>query len=937
MKNTLHNLFETAIQTSPLGILVADKTDSIIFTNQQFYKLTGYKDDLLNSKEQLLEKAFPEKSLRAAFRAQWTQCIQEETHATATFPTICADTSVKQIRYHAAFSGEYVVLTLEDTTEQHKGILQIQKSEESYRSVFNAAADGLVVINPENYDVLDANTAFLKLFNLSRLQLRALCLETLLNLDTKEIRPKTQRLQMGQHYTFIQQVHRENEPIVLEITLHRLKISGDERYLLVCRNISKRHAAEKELYNSRVTYQNIFNAISEAIVILDAETHEIRIVNNAAEKLFAEDKESMLGKTPLELSAHYNPEEQATINRRLQTVISNGTQLFEWHTKNKKGNTFWTEVSLQPTVVKGKKHIICTLRNIESRKQAFVQQELAAKVFGQSTDSIIITDAHGHILDANNALCRITGYSKKECLGNKPSLLKSGKHDTRFYKEMWHDVLTKGEWRGEIWNRKKNGQIFPCWLHITRLTDKLGNITNFIGTFTDLTESKRARDSIFHLNNYDLLTDLPNRTLFFDRLQQTMLLQEETRIATLVFGVDGFKTVNESLGLPTGDELLRRVGKRLRNTFHKTLSTGRLAGDEFAIAVTAPSSNQLISYVDKINQTFNQPFVLDNQEIFLTVCTGISLYPDDAKSPEALVTNAESAMHKAKKEGARSYDFFSKEFNDEALERLNIVSALHRSLPRREFELYYQPKVNIAQKKIYGFEALLRWNHAGKIIAPDRFIPILESQELIHQVGEWVIREACRFCKKLHQNGYPEIRMAVNISPKQFQKKDLVDIILKATRDAAISPAYIEIELTEEMLVQDMEKVRATLRSLKNAGFSIALDDFGKGYSSLSYLATFPIDTLKIDKVFMQNVITDQNNKTITSTIISMARNLDMQIVAEGVETQEQVEYLKKKKCPLIQGYYFSPPLPEKKTIHFLQEFRTRIIDLTSKKSYVDY
>ncbi|MBU1002824.1 MAG: EAL domain-containing protein [Proteobacteria bacterium] len=566
---------------------------------------------------------------------------------------------------------------------------------------------------------------------------------------------------------------------------------------------------------------------------------------------------------------------------------------------------------------------IVSLVDIAERKRAENHLRQAAKVFEQSRESVIITDPEGVILDCNQAFTETTGYTREGVLGKTPGVLKSGRHGSDFYRQMWQSIASDGLWSGEIWNRKKDGELFPAWLRITAVKDKQGQIINFVGTISDLTAEKLSAESIYRLNNYDLLTGLPNRALLLNLLRQELVhaRHDGSSVAVLVLDLDNFKTVNESMGIASGDELLQEAAHRLSGPGDNGLTAARLGSDEFALVLTGFAVTESIAPVIQATQdSISRPFILPAGEAVLTCSIGVSVYPDDASNPEELLKNAENALHHASLTGAGSYEFFSPDMTERASERLQVGTALRRAVTEGQFVLHYQPKVDLKTRRTVGAEALIRWNHPQwGLVAPGRFIPLVEETDLVHSVGEWVLNEACRATRRMHEAGHPELRMAVNVSPRQFLEKDMPRLVRELLAQTGLAPQFLELEITEALLVSDVQRVRNSFLELKKLGVSLAIDDFGTGYSSLSYLTSFPLDTLKIDRSFIATMEQNPGHAAITSTILAMAENLGLSVVAEGVETHTQESMLQKLGCGLAQGFLYSPGLPEAKFLALIK------------------
>ncbi len=558
-----------------------------------------------------------------------------------------------------------------------------------------------------------------------------------------------------------------------------------------------------------------------------------------------------------------------------------------------------------------------------ARRAAEADLRLAAKVFEGSVEGILITDKNGRILRINQAFLDITGYGEDEAIGQRPRMLQSGRHDEAFFRRMWASLAATGSWQGEIWNRRKNGEIYPEWLTISAVSDESGQVTHYIGGFTDLSQQKQAEEHIQHLMYYDALTNLPNRALFRDRFQHCMLRTRRSNdhTAFIHLDLDRFIKVNDTLGHAVGDQLLLQVGQRLSKAIRPMDFVARLGGDDFAMAVPALMTHaEVEDFLEKIVDVFAEPFCIAKREIFLIPSMGVVMYPDDAGSYDELACYAETALQYAKRLG-ESYQFYHSAMNTDADERLNMESALRRALERDEFRLHYQPQVDVSTGDVIGVEALLRWErYDDGMVMPGRFIPLLEDTGLIITVGEWVLRCACRDQQTWLAGGGRPVPVAVNLSPRQFRNRDLVHMIDKVLEESGTDPHLLELEITESSVMDDPEFAMQTLQACHERGIRIAIDDFGTGYSSLSYLKRFPLDVLKIDRSFVADVPKDDDDAAIIDTIIAMAHRLNLRVIAEGVETAAQQGFLREHGCDWVQGYYFGRPMPLSDLLRYLQK-----------------
>lgn len=544
---------------------------------------------------------------------------------------------------------------------------------------------------------------------------------------------------------------------------------------------------------------------------------------------------------------------------------------------------------------------------------------LSDQVFESSAEGMLVTDKEARILVVNPAFSLMTGYSQAEVVGQTPRLLRSGRHDADFYREMWTSVLEAGQWMGEIWNRRKDGEIYPGWLTISAVRNAQGEVIHYIGACSDLTKERRTEERIHHLAYYDGLTGLPNRLLLEDRLRLTLVQAHRSGggVAVLFLDLDRFKDVNDSLGHPVGDRLLQAVAQRLGECLREGDTAARWGGDEFVVLLQDLGGEQRAAaqrasvVAEKIQQALSEAVTFDGLEVLVTPSTGIALYPWDADNATDLIKYADTAMYQAKAQGRNNFQFYAAPMHTAVTARLFLENELRRALQRCEFSLHYQPQVDIASGRITGAEALLRWRHPVRAdIPPAEFIPLAEETGQILAIGDWVLDTAwAQYCTwRAADLRLPSL--SVNVSPRQFQQTDFIRRVEALVGKAEPNGWHLELEVTEGTLMQCSEGVRAALDALKARGVKLAVDDFGTGYASLGSLRRFPINELKIDQSFVRDITSDPDDAAIVRAIIAMAQGLDLRIVAEGVETQAQLACLQQLGCPEYQGYLFSRPLP---------------------------
>ena len=551
---------------------------------------------------------------------------------------------------------------------------------------------------------------------------------------------------------------------------------------------------------------------------------------------------------------------------------------------------------------------------ITQRKKIEAKMREALVVFNASNQGITTTDADGRITSVNPAFTRITGFTADEAIGRTPSILKSGRHDAAFYESMWSTLRTDGIWEGEVWNRRRDGQIYPEWLTISSVTDADGKVTDYVSLFSDITERKQQEEEIWRQANFDALTGLANRNLFADRLERAIAQarRKEQKVGIAFLDLDGFKWINDTLGHDFGDELLVEVARRLRHAVREQDTVARLGGDEFTVVINDLTDPQdMLSVGEKLVGTLRDPFALGGNTHQLSGSIGITLYPDDGEDVQTLLKNADIAMYKAKQGGKNRFQFYAHHMQIDARSRMQMESELRDAIAGNQLLLHYQPIVDADSGELVGAEALIRWQHpANGLMSPLDFIPVAEDSGLIIQIGEWALREAARQWASWRAKGHPLLRISVNISSVQFRADNLRQLVAEVLHEFDVDPGWLVLEITESVLMDGSAEAEARMREIKGLGVGYALDDFGTGYSSLSYLKRFPVDIVKIDRSFVNDCPDDHNDARLVEAIVNMAHSLDLRVTAEGVETEAQFEFLRELGCDYLQGYLVGRPLP---------------------------
>ena len=531
-----------------------------------------------------------------------------------------------------------------------------------------------------------------------------------------------------------------------------------------------------------------------------------------------------------------------------------------------------------------------------------------------TADGVIVTDAKGVIVATNPAFTEITGYTQEEALGKTPRMLKSDRQTPDFYQQLWTAISSGGDWQGEIWNRRKNGEVFPEWLTISAVRDSEQQIRNFVAVFSDISTIKRTQADLERLAHFDPLTDLPNRVLFQDRMQHAIdrAQRHDEKVAVLLLDLDGFKLINDSLGHPVGDQLLQQAARRLAACVRVEDTVARLGGDEFAVILTElRDGSDAVEAVQRMLEAIQLPFELPGGSGMVTTSIGVAVFPSDGRGVTELVRNADAAMYEAKGAGRNTYRFYQSKMTHVAQQRLHIENALRRGVEQREFEVWFQPQFRLADGAYLGAEALLRWRdpHRG-LIPPNDFIPVAERSGLIIPLGEQVLDLVGAAARGWLDAGLDAGRLAINVAGPQIERSDFAGALARVLQAYGLPPASLEIEITETVIMENPVLGREVLDRIQALGVTTAIDDFGTGYSSLAYLKELPIDTIKLDRAFVKDLPDDRSDIAISLAVIAMGHNLGFKVIAEGIETEAQRDFLLGAGCDEGQGYLFAKPMP---------------------------
>jgi len=797
---------------------------------------------------------------------------------------------------------------------------RLQESEAHFRKLMEVAPDGILIADAQGRIVAINNQAE-HMFEYLREELIGKPIEVLIPQRFRADHvgrsrgflgdPGTERTISGAEVVAL---HRNGTEFPVELSLSSLATREGNLAICVVRDITQRKAAEQTLLQRDQELRALTDDAPDIISRFDPQLRRI-YVNHAITKVDGKPREFYLDKTFRELG---KPDEFAELwESRLKEVFDSGKECeFEFHYDSTKGRRHYyahltPEFSVDGTVA----HVIAVAPDITARVMAEEENKRLASIMEAAPDLVGITDTRYRFVYLNPAGRHMLGMGYHEDPAwLDPSHYYPGWAARRMREEAVPEALNRGVWRGESAILRRGGEEVPVMQTLIPHRDKHGEVLYWSNIIQDFSELRKLEQQLSHQATHDQLTGFPNRTLMLDRLRQSIAHAERSDrvVAVLLLDLDDFKNINDALGHAFGDELLRHVGQRLSTCLRGGDTFGRLGGDEFAVLLEDMAQMEdVLPIVEKLQYALSQPFTVQAYDLSVNASIGITFYPNDDLEAENLLRNADIAMYEAKNRGRNTYCFYKTDMNSNVKERLELLEQLRRAVVNEEFVLYYQPKVNLVSGEVCGMEALIRWQHPEMgMIPPNDFIPLAEDSGLILEIGAWVLRTAC-FQNRAWQNaGLPPLRVAVNLSARQFKQEGLIRQISAALRESGLDAAFLELEITESMVMDSAEHSLAVLHALKDTGVALSIDDFGTGYSSLSYLQRFPVNFLKIDRSFVINAPSDPNDAAIAGAIISMAHQLGLQVIAEGVETEQHVEFLCQHQCDEMQGYFFSKPLP---------------------------
>ena len=840
---------------------------------------------------------------------------------------------------------KYLIVRMRDASREVAWRQDTLMTGQLYRHLFDTSQALICVLDRDGYILLANEAGSTLLGHDTSAGMAGRKLLTMIHPeDQKLFGPGLKKLLKKKEPTQIRFMHADTSMIDVEASAHDI---GDGQIMIEARDVTERVETQSALEDREARLHAIVDSVADAIVTIN-DNGKIISFNKAAETIFGYREKEILGQNiklliGVKHAKHHGDYLAAFKQSGKRSII--GVQGREELGMKKDGTEFPLELSINELQHGEKKFFTGIMRDITERKVAEaalrkahdelesrveertkeltqeinIRQEaegrlrLSAQVIENLSEGVVIIDPDFKIRSVNPAYTTITGYTPSESVGNFPNNHTALCRTGPMFEEMWAGLESEGQWEGEFWNARKDGEEYAERLSVRAIIGPKGEVQQFAAVIADITKRKQDEERILYQANYDSLTGLPNRSLFIDRLNQSIagMSRSGKKIALLFIDLDGFKLVNDTLGHDIGDLLLKEAAVRLGACIRTGDTVARLGGDEFTIVMPNledPKDATIVAQrsLEALEMVFN----IGGHETFVSASIGITVFPDDASDSTGLLKNADAAMYRAKDQGKANYQYFTTDMNQKVQERLVLKNGLVKARDLGEFKLFYQPKMNIKTNTIVAVEALMRWDSPELgIVTPNVFIPLLEESGMVVEVGAWAIKHACEQHVKWIESGIGPIKIAVNLSARQLREPSFVDIVKNTLKETSVATEYFEIEITESMLMSDAPNVVAGLTSLHDIGIHISMDDFGTGYSSLSYLRKFPIDTIKIDRSFVSDITTNTDDAEIIRTIINMGRTLNRNILAEGVETQEQLDLLKEYNCDEIQGYFISPPL----------------------------
>ncbi|MDZ7655949.1 MAG: EAL domain-containing protein [Sulfurimicrobium sp.] len=836
-------------------------------------------------------------------------------------------TDVIKLLQEMAHDVSFALDNIANERKRQAAEVALRVSEERFRAIFDSVSDAIFIQDMASGAIVDVNQRMCQMFGYSHDE----ALQHDVEAFSAGVPPYTQtdslrwmqKAMEGEPQTFEWRSRRKDGTLFwVEVSIRRANLSGMERMLVSVRDIEARKQAEAAQRASDIRFRELFDNMKSGAMILQMQDGAgdlvIQDVNPAVERIEQLQRDNIVGRRMADV---FPGAETMGLPTLMRQVWKAGQPIYLAPAQYQDSRlSSWRELDIYRL---SSGEVVALYDEVTDRMEALEKLRLDAKVFEESAEGISITDASGKIIAINRAYTEITGYGEEEVIGRNPSLLKSGRHDHDFYTNMWAVLTETGHWIGEIWDRRKNGEVFPSWQAISAVRDEQSELTHYISVLTDISSRKESEERIRHLSHYDALTDLPNQALLMDHIDLAIARAKRTDkfVAVLAINLERFRNANERFGHSFGDKVLQTIAQRLTGLLRDEDTVSRIGADNYVVLVPDIGDKQQASIVAaKILEAIAEPIGIGEVEISMNARIGIALYPTDGGGAGALLQNADVALARASGRGSDSYNYYNQEQSKELEELLAIEQDLRMGIPRNELRLHYQPRVDLISGEIVSMEALVRWQHPQQgLLFPTRFIHVAEQSGLILPLGKWVLWEACRQLKEWRDAGHVHLKVSVNVSAVQFHQSNLPLLVSETLAATGLPASSLELEVTESLLMQDADLTVDILRRIKETGIAFSIDDFGTGYSSLAYLKTFPIDTLKMDQSFIRDLIFDASDAAIVQGTIALAHSLKLKVVAEGVETEAQMNYLRTIHCDEMQGYFYSRPLPADAMLALIQ------------------
>jgi diguanylate cyclase (GGDEF)-like protein/PAS domain S-box-containing protein len=907
---------QAILNASEVAVAWANEAGEIEYVNPKFTRLFGYTLEEVPTVEQWYLRAYPDTIYRMKLVDEWntkiTLSIARKTAIESMEAKVsCKDGSIRHVIVMGSWAGTRLLANFSDITERKLAEELLLKQKQFSDDVINSLPGIFYMLNQKG-SFIRVNRQFQEVSGFSSEELVNLsALSFFGENDRNTVAQKIQEVFVtGNAWVEADFITRSGQNIPYSFSGHRTRIDDQFYVVGLGTDISERKRLAHQLDEREELFGAIFNQSPIGIELIDPETLQFVEVNPAACRMLGYTHEEFLHLRLLDTQAD---SDEATLAAALRQVDVSDGATFDTRHRTKKGEILDVEVNARMLNFPGKRLLIGIWRDITERKRAEEDLRIIASVFENTQEAIMITDANNAIVDVNSAFTRITGFCRDEVIGQDPKILSLGEQSKDFYVRMWRSIQQTGGWRGEIWNRRKSGEIYAGMLSISAISNAEAKIQRYVGVFSDISHIKKHEAELKRIAHFDALTGIPNRSLLADRMKQALAQtsREKNMMAVCYLDLDGFKPINDTWGHDAGDQVLIEVAKRIGSTIRGGDTVARLGGDEFVILLLKlEKGEECMATLERLLTAISLPITVKDKFQTISASIGVSLYPMDNEDPDTLLRHADQAMYVAKQSGKNRFHIYDPALDMRARDHQDFLKNISDGLDLNQFELYYQPKVNLQTKKLVGAEALIRWRHPERgLLSPGEFLSTIENTELDIKIGNWVLATALAQLDRWHQTGL-NIEVSINISAYHLESPRFAENLGRHLEQYPDLPSRtLQIEVLETAALNDIGIVREVIEKCHLLGVGFALDDFGTGYSSLSYLSNLPVDVLKIDQSFVRDMLEDEGDMAIVQGIIALARAFDRQTVAEGIETDEHFRVLLEMGCELGQGYGIARPM----------------------------